>query len=607
MNYSNYGLIWNTAAATCNECNFYKCNWGFYIQGASNPTLTNFSITNSTYGPIVMSLASNPTFVGGSLSNNAFQAIQLFGETTSADYFLPRRNVAGDINICYLYYATTLTVGSNSVLTIQPGVVIKLYGSNIIVNKGLIAASNSSVPDSQVVFTSYRDDFYGGDTNNDGDASVPVAGDWGRIEFEDISIDPLCHLKNCVVRFGDPYGSYGLITCNNSSPTIENTLLADAYAGVRANGASNPVVNHCDLVRLTGYGVQNVSRSFTINALNNWWGSNSGPSGVAPGTGVAVTDSVHYNPFTTANSANPRLGDVSLNATITAYDAAMILLWIVNPVTNPLNALQLQVADVTAAGGVTSLDASYVLQFVAGLIDYFPGETTLHGAPTMPRNHTLDATTATLQMGAANEIAENTYDLPLQLQSDGSVWSGYACLTLPPGCEFVSFTTNTSITQAAAMQDGNLNIAFAAAKPLPLDAPFATLRVRTSGNSSESIRIGCQHCIMNESTTTSFEGGNVASAELPRAYSLQQNYPNPFNPTTTIPFAVPQNGNVRITIYDLLGRRVVDLMNGPLNIGQHSVIWNGKDESGREAASGTYIVRMTAESFVASKSIRLMK
>jgi hypothetical protein len=609
MNYAYYGLVWSTAAAPCNESNFYKCNWGFYIQGASNPTLTNFNVTNSVYAPIAMSLASNPTFVGGSLSNNAFQAIQIFGETTSADYTLPRRNVAGDINIVYLLYNATLTVGSNSILTIQPGVVIKLYGSSINVNKGLQAVSNSSLPDSQIVFTSYRDDFYGGDTNNDGDVSAPLPYDWGHIEFEDISLDPLCKMKNCVVRFGDNGGGYGLITCNNSSPTIQNSLIADAYTGVRVNGASNPVVNNCDLVRLTGYGVQNVSGSFIVNAENNWWGSNTGPthSGNPGGTGVASTNSVDYLPFTTANSANPRLGDVSLNAGITAYDAALILLWIVNPVTNPLNALQLQVADVTAAGGVTSLDASYILQFVAGLIDYFPGETTIHGKPNLPRDRTLDATAATLQMGEPTAGADNTFDLPLLLRADGSVWSGYASLTLPPGCEFVSFTTNVPIQHAAAMQDGNLNIAFASAKPLPLNTAFATLRVRVAADAGAAIHIGCQHCLMNEGAPASFDGGNITATALPQVYALQQNYPNPFNPSTTIPFLVPHSGNVRLTIYDLLGRRVADLMNGSISAGQHSVVWNGQDERGRDAASGTYIVRMSAEDFTASKTIRLMK
>ena len=60
-----------------------------------------------------------------------------------------------------------LTIGSNSILTINPGVMLKFRSCGINVNKGLLAVSNTAGADSQIVFTSYRDDFYGGDTNHD--------------------------------------------------------------------------------------------------------------------------------------------------------------------------------------------------------------------------------------------------------------------------------------------------------------------------------------------------------------------------------------------------------------------------------------------------------
>jgi parallel beta-helix repeat protein len=612
INYADAGINWVTAAAPCSETIFQGNQWGLYIAGASNPTITNFDITGSQYAPIAMSLASNPTFVGGSLSNNGYQAIEILGETTSADYTIPRRDVAGDVNIVYLLRGQSLTVGSNSVLTIQPGVVIKLYSAWIYVNKGLMAVSSSSVADSQIVFTSYRDDFYGGDTNNDGDASVPATNDWVGIQFNDVAIDPSCHLKNCVVRYGYNSASYGLIMTTNASPTIENTLLADANTGVRATGASNPVINNCDLVRLTGYGVNNVSGSFTINAENNWWGSNTGPThaGNPGGTGVVVTNFVDYTPYQTGNSANPVMGDVSLNSTVTAYDAALILLWIVNPVANPLNALQQQVADVSAVGGVTSFDASLILQYVAGLINIFPAETTSEDPPQRPiNNHELDAVTAVLTFGDVSTEVGLEVDLPLQIHAEGDVWSGFASLTLPLNCEFVSFTGTDGVSAVGAMTDGSLKIAYASAHPIPHDVPFAHLRVRvTKYPEADAIcRIGCGGCKINEGGNGTLSGGNITTGALPQTYALLQNYPNPFNPSTVIPYELAATSDVQIVIYDVLGRKVTELVNTNLSAGRHSAQWNGKADSGIDVASGVYLVRMKANSFEAVRKIQLMK
>lgn len=91
-----------------------------------------------------------------------------------------------------------------------------------------------------------------------------------------------------------------------------------------------------------------------------------------------------------------------------------------------------------------------------------------------------------------------------------------------------------------------------------------------------------------------------AAAPLP--FSLSQNYPNPFNPTTTICCTIPapalagsqKGGNVRLMIYDLLGQRVRTLVNGALEPGQHTMIWNGKDDLGRDVASGVYLCWLSA-------------
>ncbi len=85
-----------------------------------------------------------------------------------------------------------------------------------------------------------------------------------------------------------------------------------------------------------------------------------------------------------------------------------------------------------------------------------------------------------------------------------------------------------------------------------------------------------------------------AEASSPAAPSLSQNHPNPFNPRTRIAFNVPAGapGRVRLSIYDLKGRLVARLVDGPLAPGTHGVEWSGLDGAGRPAASGVYLYRL---------------
>ncbi len=69
-------------------------------------------------------------------------------------------------------------------------------------------------------------------------------------------------------------------------------------------------------------------------------------------------------------------------------------------------------------------------------------------------------------------------------------------------------------------------------------------------------------------------------------------HPNPFNPRAVITFALASAAPVELTVYDLTGRRVARLVNRILDSGNHSLVWDGRDSSGRQAASGTYLARL---------------
>jgi hypothetical protein len=98
-----------------------------------------------------------------------------------------------------------------------------------------------------------------------------------------------------------------------------------------------------------------------------------------------------------------------------------------------------------------------------------------------------------------------------------------------------------------------------------------------------------------------------ATTTMPQDFALDQNYPNPFNPSTTIGFHLPMRGIVTMTVYDVLGNRVAELLQGLLDAGNHAVVWDAST-----AATGMYMYRMSAQlqngtTITDSKRMLLMK
>ena len=85
------------------------------------------------------------------------------------------------------------------------------------------------------------------------------------------------------------------------------------------------------------------------------------------------------------------------------------------------------------------------------------------------------------------------------------------------------------------------------------------------------------------------------------SYKLFQNYPNPFNSSTVISFQIQEDTNVRISIFDILGRHITTLLDKKLNSGSHSVTWNGLDDKNNKVASGIYFYRIESENLNITK------
>ncbi len=89
--------------------------------------------------------------------------------------------------------------------------------------------------------------------------------------------------------------------------------------------------------------------------------------------------------------------------------------------------------------------------------------------------------------------------------------------------------------------------------------------------------------------------------------TLEQNYPNPFNPSTTIRYSLDEPGRVSLDIYNIKGQLVKNLYSGDAEVGNHSVIWNGKDNAGNTCASGVYFYKLRTSKTSLVQKMLLMK
>jgi hypothetical protein len=97
-----------------------------------------------------------------------------------------------------------------------------------------------------------------------------------------------------------------------------------------------------------------------------------------------------------------------------------------------------------------------------------------------------------------------------------------------------------------------------------------------------------------QQTVTGLPGDEDPDSQLPSRIELFSNYPNPFNPTTYIKFAIPQTQLTKLTVYNILGRKIKSLLNDMVQNGYHTISWDGTDDSGDQVSSGIYFYVLEA-------------
>ena len=136
--------------------------------------------------------------------------------------------------------------------------------------------------------------------------------------------------------------------------------------------------------------------------------------------------------------------------------------------------------------------------------------------------------------------------------------------------------------------DGVLaNLKFEILNSLNGDTHININKFMVNGTSSESAGFR----INDGSSYIVAQAIGFTTSEIPDEYSLSQNYPNPFNPSTSIPFALPFESNVKVNIYDVRGRLVEELVNSYFGSGYHHISWDASHLS-----SGLYFIQFESRS-----------
>jgi hypothetical protein len=128
-----------------------------------------------------------------------------------------------------------------------------------------------------------------------------------------------------------------------------------------------------------------------------------------------------------------------------------------------------------------------------------------------------------------------------------------------------------------------------------LDEESPCIATGENGENMGALGVGCEAILSTDKDV------------LPLQFVLYQNYPNPFNPVTTLRYDLPEDANVNIAIYDMMGRKVNTLVSSQQSAGYKSVLWNATNDTGSPVSAGIYFYMIQAGDFRQTNKMILVK
>jgi hypothetical protein len=206
----------------------------------------------------------------------------------------------------------------------------------------------------------------------------------------------------------------------------------------------------------------------------------------------------------------------------------------------------------------------------------------------------------------ANKLSFNGNDLYFGVSIPEEEMLSYQLPPKPPAGSFdVRFADNMKVAESSgAIEIMNNTDKLSISYTINIDAGEHMKWVLTSDEGKEYELNGSGEIAVS-GDATGFTLNKVQG--VPLTYSVSQNYPNPFNPKTSIRYEIPAENFVTISVYNIMGQKITDLVHELRPAGYHHTTWNSTNMHGDPVSSGIYIYTVTAGNYRADKKMVLMK
>ncbi|MCZ7602525.1 MAG: T9SS type A sorting domain-containing protein [Melioribacteraceae bacterium] len=292
-------------------------------------------------------------------------------------------------------------------------------------------------------------------------------------------------------------------------------------------------------------------------------------------------------------------GDVDLDGQVRALDASYILEYLIGGI--EFNNTQFLSADVTLDSTVSGLDANIILDYLTGKVQklpYTPDSNHIAFTGKFYMDDIVDGESALIELPIYLETQSNTFSVEGEIEFDNKK---FELISVRWGKKYSNFSTTYS--------NNNGLVSFALfGNTIPGSDTLLTFILSNKVFVENSV-VSLDRVRVNESKNQF----NVASSILNMLtdvknevsllnYTLDQNYPNPFNPSTTISFTIPNSEHVSLEIFDVLGRKISTLVNSKLAAGNHAFTFHADEYN-----SGLYLYRITSGDFIDVRKMILIK